>query len=68
MFSLVRTNVRSGWNVQVASDLFNYATNADLNRAAGIDASALASKTDLASIKTNIDDLDEDELKIAPAE
>ena len=54
---------RSGWNVEVALDLFNYTTNVDLNRAAGIDASALASKTDLASIKSNINDLDEDELK-----
>ena len=40
-----------------------YATKNDLKGAAGIDSSILASKTDLASLKTKVDNLDVDKLR-----
>ena len=41
---------------------------ANLVGASGIDISTLTSKTDLAGMKTKIDNLDVDELKNAPAD
>ena len=55
-----------GWNVKIELDLSNYATKADLNGATDIDTSTLASKTDLASLKTKVDNLDVDKLKTVP--
>ena len=49
-----------GINVNV--DLFNYATKADLKNATGIDTSKLAAKSDLASLKVELDKLDIDKL------
>ena len=49
-----------GINVNV--DLFNYATKADLKNATGIDTSKLAAKSDLASLKAELDKLDIDKL------
>ena len=40
----------------------NYATNADLKNAIGIDTSKLAAKSDLAILKAEIDKLDIDKL------
>ena len=53
----------SGWNINVKVDLSNYATKADLKNAAGVDASKLAAKSDLASFKVEIDKTDVVELK-----
>ena len=40
--------------------LSNYETNADLNGATGVDTSYLAVKSDLASLKTEVDKIDID--------
>ena len=55
-----------GGKVNVESDLFNYATKADLKNAAGVDTSKFAKKVDLASLKSNVDKLDIDKLKNVP--
>ena len=52
----------SSGNVKVELDLSNYATKADLTVVAGIDTFMLASKTDLATMKTKVDDIDVDKL------
>ena len=48
----------SGGDVSVKLDLSNYATPADLKGAAGVDTSNLASKSDLASLKAEEDNID----------
>ena len=55
-----------GINVNV--DLFNYATKADLKNATGIDTSKLAAKSDLASLKAEVDKLDIDKLIPVPVD
>ena len=45
---------------QSVNNLSNYATKAELNGLPGIDISKLASKTDLANLKTNADKLEVD--------
>ena len=50
-------------NTKFELDLSNYANKADLKGAAVIDTFGLASKTDLASLKTKINNLDVDKLK-----
>ena len=47
----------------VKVDLSNYATKSDLKNARGIDTSKLAAKSDLVSLKTEIDQLDIDKSK-----
>ena len=50
-----------GANVKIELDLSNYATKTDLNNTAGVDTSSFAKKkTDLASLKSNVDKLDID--------
>ena len=44
----------------------NYATKADLKNATGVDTSKLAAKSDLASLKTEVDKIDVDKLKTVP--
>ena len=44
----------------------DYATKANLKNATGVDTSKLAAKSDLASLKTEVDKIDVDKLKIAP--
>ena len=44
----------------------NYATKSDLKDATGIDTSKLAAKSDLVSLKTEVDKLDIDKLKYVP--
>ena len=53
-------------DISVKVDLSNYATNADLKNAAGFDASKLAAKSDLASLKLKVDKIDVDKLKAVP--
>ena len=45
-------------DVKVQFDLSNYGKGAELKGATGIDTSMLASETDLADLKTKVDDLD----------
>ena len=49
-------------NIRVSLDLSNYVTKADFKGAASINASTLASKADLDSLKTKVDTLDVDKL------
>ena len=51
-------------NVKV--DLSNYATKTDIKNISPVDTSSFALKSNLASLKTEVDKLDIDELKILP--
>ena len=55
-----------GGDINVKVDLASYATKSDLKNAAGTDASKLAAKSDLVSLKTKVDKLDIDKLKSLP--
>ena len=52
-----------GGDINVKVDLSNYSTKADLQNATGIDTSKLAAKSDLPSLKAEVDKLDVDKLK-----
>ena len=53
---------RSGRNIKVELDLGNYATKTDLKYVTHVDVSSFASKANLASLKTEVDELDIDKL------
>ena len=55
-----------GGNINVKADLSNYATKTDLKKAAGIDTSNLALKSNLANLKPDIDKIDVGNLKTFP--
>ena len=55
-------------DINVNVDLFNYATKADLKNATGIDTSKLAAKSDLTSLKAEVDKLDIDKLIPVPVD
>ena len=52
-----------GGDINVKVDLSNYATKADLENATGIDTSKLAAKSDLVSLKAEVDKIDVGKLK-----
>ena len=52
-------------NNKVELDLSNYATKNDLKNITHVDVSSFASKTNLAALKTEVDKIDVDKLKIA---
>ena len=54
-----------GGDINVKVDLSNYATKSDLKNATSIDTSKLAAKSDLVSLKAEVDKLNIDELKNA---
>ena len=54
-------------NIKVELDLANYATKMDLKNITHVDVSSFASKTNLAALKTEVDKIDADRLKTAPA-
>ena len=54
---------RSSGNVKVELDLSNYVTKADLKKARIVDTSNLVAKSDLASLKSEVDKIDIDKLK-----
>ena len=54
-------------NIKVELDLANYATKADLNNITHVHVSSFASKTNLAALKAEVDKIDADKLKTAPA-
>ena len=56
----------SGRNVKVELDLRSYATKTDLKNVTHVDVSSFVSKTILASLKTEVDKLDIDELTPVP--
>ena len=53
----------SGGRIKVELDLSNYVTKADLENPSSVDISTFAKKTDLASLKSDVDKLDIDKLK-----
>ena len=57
-----------GGNVNVKVDLSNYATKTDLKNVTHVDTSSFALKTNLASLKTEVDKLDIDKLAPVPAD
>ena len=50
-------------NIKVELDLSNYATETDLKNVTHVDVSSFASKTNLASLKIEVDKIDADKLK-----
>ena len=54
-------------NIKVKLDLSNYATKDDVKNITHVDVSSFASKTNLAALKTEVDKIDADKLKTAPA-
>ena len=57
-----------GGGINVKVDLSNYATKVDLKDAAEIDTSNFALKSNLASLRTEVDKLDFDKLTPVPAD
>ena len=55
-------------NIKVELDLANYATKTDLRNITHVDVSSFASKTNLAALKTEVDEIDTDKLKTTPAD
>ena len=54
-------------NINVELDLSNYATKDDVTNITHIDVSSFASKTNLAALNPEVDKIDADKLKTAPA-
>ena len=55
-------------NINVELDLSNYATKDDVKNITHVDVSSYATKTNLASLKTEVDKIDTDKLKTVPAD
>ena len=55
-------------NIKVELDLSNYATKDDVKNITHVDVSSYATKTNLAALKTEVDKIDADKLKTAPAD
>ena len=57
-----------GGDINVKVDLSNYATKTDLKNALHVDVSSFAIKSNLASLKTEVDKIDADKLKTVPVD
>ena len=57
-----------GGDINVKVDLSNYATKAELKNATGIDTSKQPAKSNLASLKAEVDELDIDKLVPVPVD
>ena len=55
-------------DINVKDDLSNYATKADIKNISHVDTSSFALKTNLASLKTEVDKLDIDKLAPVPVD
>ena len=55
-------------NIKIELDLANYATKTDLKNIIHVDVSSFASKTNLATLKTEVDKIDADKLKTTPTD
>ena len=55
-------------DIEVKLDLSNYETKIDLKNVTHVDVSSFTSKTNLASLKTEVDKIDADKLKTVPAD
>ena len=56
----------SGENIKVELDLSNYGTKDDVKNITHVDTSSYPLKTNLAALKTEVDNIDTDELKTVP--
>ena len=63
-----KQNEPFGGDINVKFDLSNYATKADIKNISHVDTSCFALKTNLASLKTEVDKLDIDELVPVPVD
>ena len=61
-------NSHFGDSIKVKIDLSNYATKADIKNISHVDTSSFALKTNLASLKTEVDKLDIDKLAPVPVD
>ena len=61
-------NKNSSNNIKVKSDLTNYATKTDLKNITHVVVSSFGIETNLAALKTEVDKIDADKLKTAPAD
>ena len=57
-----------GGDINVKIDLSNYATKADIKNISHVDTSSFALKSNLASLKTEVDKLDIDKLVPVPVD
>ena len=57
-----------GGNINVKVDLFNYTTKSDLKNVTHVNTSSFALKTNLASLKTQVDKLDIGKLVPVPVD
>ena len=57
-----------GKNIKVKVDLSNYATKADIQNIPHVDTSSFALKTNLANLKTEVDNLDINKLVPVPTD
>ena len=57
-----------GGEINVKVDLSNYATKTDLKSVSHVDVSSFALKSNLASLKTEVDKIDADKLKTVPVD
>ena len=57
-----------GRDINVKVDLSNYATKADIKNISHVDTSSFALKTNLATLKTEVDKLDIDKLVPVPTD
>ena len=55
-------------NIKVEIDLYSYATKKDINDITDVDTSNFALKTNLSSLKTEVDKLDIDKLATVPVD
>ena len=55
-------------DIKVKLDLSNYAAKTDLKNVTHVDVSSFASKTNLASLKTEVDKIEVEKLKTVPAD
>ena len=55
-------------DINVNIDLSNYATKTDLKNVSHVDVSSFALKSNLASLKTEVDKIDADKLKTVPVD
>ena len=62
------SQISFGRNINVKVDLPNYAMKGDLRNATGVDTSKSAAKSDLASLKAEVDKIDVDKLKTVPVD
>ena len=58
----------SGSNIKVELDLISYATKTDLKNVTNVDVSSFVSKTNLTSLKTEVDKIDTEKLKTDPVD